>query len=215
MEKEVAIGNIKSPGEISKDLSFTFSGEKGENYYKNLIENLERITGNSNVVTPKWVTSSNMEHLMKLKNPEVMSNIQKDLGIESVHEYTNNLQSQIKKPVLEAFLSNEKQTLEGAFQPGSVKFNDAVSKLFLACENGEVGVLKKLLAAGVNVQETRNGVTPLHIASWNGHAEVVSILLAHGAHIDARDAVGGQTALFVACCGGHGDVVKLLVNKIQ
>jgi ankyrin repeat protein len=32
--------------------------------------------------------------------------------------------------------------------------------------------------------------TPLHCACWRGHVEVVSELLAAGAHIESRDSVG-------------------------
>ena len=35
----------------------------------------------------------------------------------------------------------------------------------------------------------QNGVTVLHVASGNGHVEVVNILLQNGAHVDVQDEV--------------------------
>lgn len=42
------------------------------------------------------------------------------------------------------------------------------------------------------------GLTPLHIAARNGHAEVVRLLLAAGASVDAADKYG-RTPLLGSC----------------
>ena len=52
----------------------------------------------------------------------------------------------------------------------------------------------------------------LYVASANGHTDVVGLLLAKGARVDAamRD---GATALYVASQKGHAHIVELLVEK--
>ncbi len=53
--------------------------------------------------------------------------------------------------------------------------------------------------------------TPIHMASINGHVEVVRILVEHGADAKAQDGMG-RTALHVASAEGHVEVVRMLVE---
>uniref|UniRef100_A0A1I8I4N1 Caskin-2 n=1 Tax=Macrostomum lignano TaxID=282301 RepID=A0A1I8I4N1_9PLAT len=53
-------------------------------------------------------------------------------------------------------------------------------------------------------------LTPLHVASYQGHFDSVHLLLKWNSSINAV-AAGGQTPLHLACQGGHYDVVKLLL----
>jgi ankyrin repeat protein len=55
-----------------------------------------------------------------------------------------------------------------------------------------------------------NGAPPLHTAAANGEKDVVELLLAHQADVNARDDTGG-TALDAALIYGHKDVVELLL----
>lgn len=74
-------------------------------------------------------------------------------------------------------------------------------------------------AAGLNRGERVDAVsagdplrrTPLMLAAVNGNATVVSLLLAHGARVNALDA-HRTTALHYACENGNTDVVELLVD---
>jgi ankyrin repeat protein len=52
----------------------------------------------------------------------------------------------------------------------------------------------------------------LYAASWNGHSQVVQLLLAAGAKVDAT-AGSGQTPLHAASSNGHSQVVQLLLQK--
>lgn len=54
--------------------------------------------------------------------------------------------------------------------------------------------------------------TPLHIASFCNHLEIVHILLASGADVAAKDVLG-STPLHIAAGQGHTDVVELLVRR--
>lgn len=53
---------------------------------------------------------------------------------------------------------------------------------------------------------------PLHYAAYNGHFEIVKLLVEHGAKVNAQDE-SGQTALHVAAQNGHAEIVNYLLSK--
>lgn len=72
---------------------------------------------------------------------------------------------------------------------------------------------KYLISQGADV-ETRDleGRTPLHVSAWQGHTDMVALLLTHGrAEVDACD-LENRTALHSASWQGHSDIVKLLLE---
>lgn len=58
---------------------------------------------------------------------------------------------------------------------------------------------------------TGKGTTPLMRASRTGRIDLVRVLIAMGALLDARNA-DGNNALWLACVGGHADVIDLLIE---
>ena len=56
-----------------------------------------------------------------------------------------------------------------------------------------------------------NGETPLYIASYNGHVEVVKVLAESGADINKADS-DGLTPLEVARSENHTDVIEILLE---
>ncbi|KAI1231658.1 hypothetical protein IHE44_0007736 [Lamprotornis superbus] len=66
------------------------------------------------------------------------------------------------------------------------------------------------LVAGLG--DHKNGLNALHLASKEGHVEVVSELIQRGASVDAATKKG-NTALHIASLAGQAEVVKVLVTN--
>jgi ankyrin repeat protein len=86
-----------------------------------------------------------------------------------------------------------------------------------AAKKGDVAGVKQLLKIDPSLSGARDkdGSTPLHCASWKGHAEVVKALLDAGADINAKSQNDhyGDTALHAAAHGNQKDVVKVLIER--
>lgn len=65
----------------------------------------------------------------------------------------------------------------------------------------------------MNCREPKTGLTPLHIATRNGHYGIVEALLKYGANPNKKDLEYGFTALLIASYNGNYSVVKLLLDK--
>ncbi|MBO8450903.1 MAG: ankyrin repeat domain-containing protein [Spirochaetes bacterium] len=64
--------------------------------------------------------------------------------------------------------------------------------------------------ADVNAEDPDGG-TALMIAAYDGHADVVRLLLDAGADVNAEDQ-NGSTALMLAAEEGHEDIVRILTE---
>ena len=77
------------------------------------------------------------------------------------------------------------------------------------------GVQTLLWAAPVLAKAAdANGATPLHLAAWKGHREIVVALLAAGADVSAqwRDEHIGGTPLHAAAHGNQRAIAELLIQ---
>ena len=79
-------------------------------------------------------------------------------------------------------------------------------------ELDRVAMVKLLLAKGADVNAKGDVWTPLMSASYNGHAEIVGLLLEKGADIKFQDRAGFN-ALHYAKEKGHKEVEQLLLAK--
>lgn len=72
-----------------------------------------------------------------------------------------------------------------------------------------------LLSTGASVGAGgKEGITPLHFAAGNGHAEVVRRLLDTSAVPGHRLNTSGESPLHVAAGAGHVEVVKLILPRM-
>ncbi|KAJ8916077.1 hypothetical protein NQ315_010945 [Exocentrus adspersus] len=90
---------------------------------------------------------------------------------------------------------------------------DGRSTLYVLALDNRLAMGKYFLQQGADV-ETRDleGRTPLHVSAWQGHTEMVNLLLTYGkAQVDACD-LENRTALHSASWQGHSDIVKMLLE---
>ncbi len=85
-----------------------------------------------------------------------------------------------------------------------------------AAAAGDIDAVKQHIAAGADVNENVLS-TPLHAAALNGHKEIAELLIAKGADVDAKDALGNtplyNTISFNAALDGYKEIAELLIQN--
>ena len=83
-----------------------------------------------------------------------------------------------------------------------------------AAARGDVAEVRRLLAAGADVDATCDGGrTALFVAARHGRADVVRVLLAAKANVDSAATTDGATPLLMAAANGHLTVVQTLLGR--
>ncbi|XP_008310938.1 ankyrin repeat domain-containing protein 6b isoform X5 [Cynoglossus semilaevis] len=85
-------------------------------------------------------------------------------------------------------------------------------RLLIASHKGHADNVVQLINKGAKVAVTKYGRSPLHLAAYKGHTEVVHILLKAGCDLDIQDD-GEQTALHRAAVVGNSDVINALIQE--
>ena len=90
----------------------------------------------------------------------------------------------------------------------------SASEIHSAAKKGDIEAVKQLLEKDPNLLDAGNKLeqTPLLMASYGGHRELVEYLLEKGAKIDQPDAFGA-TPLHMAVLGGKPEIVNLLIER--
>ena len=90
---------------------------------------------------------------------------------------------------------------------------DGSTALHWAANNGDLDMVKQLIALGANVNAgTRiGGMTPLYMAARKGNAAIISALLKAGAKAKEVNS-NGTTVLMVAAASGDADSVRALID---
>jgi ankyrin repeat protein/beta-lactamase regulating signal transducer with metallopeptidase domain len=102
---------------------------------------------------------------------------------------------------------SKNESAAGQEEPGSVK------SIHEAAANGDVALVKKLIAEGadVNATEGNKAWPPLFSAVRGSHPEVVKILLANGANVNIAE-TWGYTAVYYAIWNDDEKTVKALIS---
>lgn len=100
----------------------------------------------------------------------------------------------------------------------SLEYLKKPANFVAACAAGDTEAVRRALerdeslVRAVRPDAPHGGWTGLHAAAKAGHADLVRLLLAHGADPNAREAGDNTTALHWAAAGGHIDSVRALLD---
>jgi len=102
--------------------------------------------------------------------------------------------------------------MQKTVEPPSVKAESPDISIHEAVMHGNVEVVKKHLAAGIDVNARSEDVgTPLHIAALVGSNEIVKLLIIKGEDVDAKEEDEGMTPLIVAVGEVYKRIIELLI----
>lgn len=96
---------------------------------------------------------------------------------------------------------------------GTPEMHAPETELMVACAAGWLHVVRRLIAAGVDVNHiNEQGETPLTYAATWGHESVVACLLAKGAKVDHPAEPAWSALMYAASRGNRRIVLALLIN---
>jgi ankyrin repeat protein len=111
---------------------------------------------------------------------------------------------------IQAMVAERKEALSR--QQGGQNLNAAILK-------GDLAAVRTALKAGEDIEQRypamgtfQDGHTPLLIAARDGHTEIVSELIRHGANVNAVESVFGAVPLHKATYHGYLETTKLLAH---
>lgn len=114
----------------------------------------------------------------------------------------------------DAFMTNPRP--EDAFDPFfnvGWELRKGPRGLHIAASFGLTTILLLLLKRGIDPnQEDKHGEMAIHWACWNGHYEVVQLLIDHKAEVNARAKWNQSTPLIIAAVNGHVSIAELLLD---
>ncbi|XP_078505726.1 ankyrin repeat and SOCS box protein 3 isoform X3 [Lissotriton helveticus] len=149
--------------------------------------------------------SGNVKCLQRLIKRGSSVDISDNRGWMPIHEAAFHNSSKCLRLLLQAAASKsyiKSKTFEGE------------TALHLSARQGSVECTKILLQAGADPNEfTNEETTPLFIAVENKHADIVQLLLKHGANINGSHSCSGWNALHQASYEASTEIMKLLLEQ--
>lgn len=151
------------------------------------------------------------ERLIKIKgliDAHIEKNEQQQKTQNLLNSVINNDINGVKQSI------KSKEDLEQRF-PVVNGFNDAHTPLLIASRQGFTDIVIELVNAGadVNATEPTFGAVPLHKATYNGHADIVDILIkVDNINLDFQGPTNGYTPLLDAIWHGYKDCAIKLIN---
>jgi ankyrin repeat protein len=87
------------------------------------------------------------------------------------------------------------------------------TRILNAVQRGDKALVQSLIAARADIDGAQgDGLTALHVAAYNGNAELAAILLQAGANTKVTTRVDSATPLFMAAKGGNAPIVDALLK---
>jgi ankyrin repeat protein len=125
-------------------------------------------------------------------------------------DYEESANTPIEVAILKGDIDTVRALLHGGANPKPSIWHET-PVLVIAVHKGKIEIVQELIAAGSDVNQGFDRL-PLHVASEDGHLEVVRLLLDAGAEIEGYEE-DYWTALMAAAEAGHLQIVQLLVEK--
>ncbi|XP_048242601.1 uncharacterized protein LOC124148037 [Haliotis rufescens] len=119
-----------------------------------------------------------------------------------------------RTPIMVAAFKGHKSVLDFLESKGadlSLVDTDSNSLLHLACQGGNMTVVKHLLSDSNINQRGMNGLTPIMFAAVKGHNRVFDFLESAGADLSLVDTTG-NSLLHLTCLGGNMTIVQHLLS---
>lgn len=199
------------------------------NVVEQLIKNGADVNLQSRIDFP-LSAASKMRHyhlvlaLLKAEGNMLSSTIGDAMGIALSHG-DNHIAEEILKVTDIAYeATGHFSALGSAFSSGKLNFIRTINRIgtanclykkscspfIIACENGNLSEVLKLLKAGADVNKKDDFETPLTTACRRGQTNVIKTLLENSAAVNLNDDLG--TPLTVACRHGHLSAVQILIK---
>lgn len=151
--------------------------------------------------------------------PDVAANIMRLSLLHAAQEKPDKI-NDIWEASPSSFVNFKPQPLSEWINPSDALI-DALQKINLPCtpaaffeavETGNRTAAALFIDAKINTEIRDNrGWTPLMAAAFRGQAEIIDLLIRHGAEVNALDS-GGNTALHWAAFGGHATCARQLIT---